>query len=451
MKILIIGDGKVGYAIAEQLSVEEHDVTIVDNNAHALSKAVAKLDVLCINGSGSSIATLKEADIEKQDLVILVTSSDEINMVCALLAHKLSNAHIIARIRNPEYAESESFIKDVLGIDICINPELSAANEISRLLRFPQAHSMESFFLGKVEIIEFLLTADAPILNAPLSQVAPKIPAHILISSVQRNDEIFIADGATELLAGDHIFVVGVPQEQLAFSRYLKQSKQKVRNVMIVGGSRIAYYLASQIQRMGMHVRIIEIDGQRCEKLYELLPNVLIINADGTEHDVLQHEGIEDMDAFVALTDRDEENIIAGMYALDVKVPKVIVKITRMYYTRLAQGMSTISPKNLTADRIVRFVRSIVNSEGNFVERLYHIAHGEAEAMEFTVGPGSRVVQVPLKNLRLKKGVLVAAIMHKSRVIIPRGGDMIREGDHVIIVTNGEYNFLDVNDILIGG
>lgn len=451
MRILIIGDGKVGHALAEQLSLEDHDITIVDNNAEALRRAVEKLDVLCVQGSGSSIKTLKEAGIGRMELVVAVTSSDELNMVCSLMAHSLCDARIIARIRNPEYADSEEFIKGVLGVDMAINPELAAANEISRLLRFPHAHSMESFVKGRVELIEMMLTSDMPVLGKRLAEITPTLSARVLISVVKRDDEVFIANGETVLEPGDHVYVIGEPQQTLAFARYLGLGRMKTRNVMIVGGSRVGFYLASQIMRMGMRTRIIELDEKRCEQLTQSLPEALVIRGDGTDHDLLEQERLEDMDAFVALTDRDEENIIAGLHALDVGVPKVVAKVTRRYYARIAQGISTISPKDLTANRIVRYVRSIVNSKGSFVERLYRVAEGRAEIMEFTATRSSRLLETPLRALRLKKGILIATIVHKGHITIPYGNDMIHEGDSVIICTNGQDVFLDLNDILIGG
>ena len=450
MRILIIGDGKVGHTLASQLSNENHDIVIVDNNAEALRKAVEKLDVLCIQGSGTNQSILREAGIEKIDLVIAVTSSDEVNIVCSLLAHKLSRALIITRIRNPEYVESEAFIKDALGISMCMNPEQSAANEIFRLLRFPQAYSIESFVHGLVDMIEFQLTADCPILGRPLSEIMKSIPAKILISIVKRNHEIYIANGNTILEAGDHVYVVGESRQNSAFSRFLGLSDQKIRNVMIVGGGRIAYYLAQQLRRLKMRTRLIEKDPHRCEQLYHLLEEVLIINGDGTDYDLLDQENLPDMDAFISLTDRDEENIIAGLHALDSNVQKVVVKVTKGFYSKITKGLSIISPKDLTANRIVRFVRGVVNSEGSFVESLYRIEEGKAEVMEFKVKSSSHVTNTPLRLLDLKPNILVAAIVHKDRITIPFGDDIIREGDSVVIVTNGEYMFLDLNDILIG-
>jgi trk system potassium uptake protein TrkA len=448
MKILIIGDGKVGYTLAEQLSMENHDVTIVDNNEKALSKAVENLDVLCIQGSGSSRTTLQEANVGDKDLVIAVTSSDEINMVCCLLSRKLSDARIIARIRNPEYMESEDFIEEAIGIDMQINPELTAAEEISRLLRFPHAISRESLADGRIEFIEFALNADSPILGVQLLDVMPKLRLRTLICLVSRGGEIFTANGATVLEDDDHIFIAGTPEDNMAFARYLGYKYKKIRTVMIVGGSRIAHYLAERLEYLGMNTKIIELDMNRCEKLHQFLPDSVIINGDGTDHELLKQEQIELMDAFVALTDRDEENILAGLYAQDCEVPKVIVKVTRPYYNRIVGDLSTINPKDLTASLIVRYVRSMVNSEGSFLESLYRVAHGGAEAMQFTAGASARMLQKPLSQLKLRKGLLVAAIIHKGHVTIPGGNDVIHEGDKVVIVTSENRMFIDINDIM---
>lgn len=450
MKILIVGDGKVGYALAEQLSTENHDVTVVDNSAKALTKALQSLDVLCVRGSASSKQTLLEAGVDKADLVIAVTSSDEINMVCALLAHKLGNARIIARIRNPEYTDSEDFIKDALGIDLCINPELAAAGEIARLLRFPSAHSIEIFARGRVEMVEFPLTAQSPVVGKELSELLPKLPIPVLISLVQRGEETFTPHGGTVLRAGDHIYVIGTPPQNTQFARYLGFIQKKIKNVMIVGGSRIAVYLAQGLLRYGMRPHIIERDEARSRELCELLPKALIVCGDGTDYELLEQESLREMDAFIALTDRDEENIIAGLHAKEC-VDKVVVKITRDYFARLAEGLSTINPKRLTAERIVRYVRAVVNSEGSFVEQLYRVAGGRAEALQFTAGREAQVVGIPLRDLALRPGILIGALIHDGVVVIPHGEDRIEQGDTVIILTTGDRVFLDINDILQEG
>ena len=450
MKILIIGDGKVGYAIAEQLSLENHDITIVDNNEKALNKAVDKLDVLCVQGSASSKSTLLEAEVDKMDVVIVVTSSDELNMVSAMLANKLSDARIIARIRDPEYIESEDFIKETIGIDMLINPELTAAGEISRLLRFPYAISRESLASGRVELIEFPIPENSPVINSEISVLLSKLKNHSLICLATRGGKIFTPDGSTRLMQGDHIFVIGMPYQNVAFTNYLGFTSKKIRTVMIVGGSRIAYYLASQLEEIGMTARIIENDQARCNELLKHLPNSVIISGDGTDHDLLEQEQITLMDAFVALTNHEENNILTGLFAKDCEVPKVVIKVTRPYYSRITEGMSTINPKDLTAGRIVRYVRSIANSEGSFVERLYRIAGGQAEALQFTVkNSSSLVIGKPLKTLKLKKGLIIAAIIHKDRTFIPHGDSVIHQDDTVIIVTSERHTILDINDILM--
>ncbi len=450
MRIIIVGDGKVGHALAEQLSNEGHDVVVVDSNAEALRKAIEKLDVLCIQGSGASADTLREAGVKEADIFIAVTSSDEMNMICCLMAHKMGAKKIIARIRNPEYANTESMLRDDLGIDLTINPELFAAGEISRLLRFPHAHSIETFARGRVEMIEFLVGADAPNIGKPLRLLRPTMPCHVLFAVVVRGDEVLIPDGDFAAQEGDHLHIVGEPTQTLLFAKYMGHVPHKVRTVMIVGGSRIAFYLARQLHKLGMRARILELEEKRARQLSALLPEAVVILGDGTDQDILDQENLRDMDAFVALTDRDEENILAALHAKDAGVGKAVAKVTRTHYARLAEGVSVISPKDLTADRIVRYVRAMVNSEGSFVERLYRIVGGQAEAVEFCAHSGSRILGVPLKDMRLKSGVLVAAIVHKNQIVIPFGNDVVREGDTVIIVTKG-LQLTDLNDILIGG
>lgn len=451
MRILIIGDGKVGYALAEQLTNEQHqnhEVTIVDNSAAALHRAVEKLDVLCVEGSGSSISTLKEAGVERADLFIAVTSSDEINMISSMMAHRLGAGRIVARIRNPEYATNDDFLRNALGIDMSINPELNAANDIARLLRYPHAHSVESFVRGRMEVVELELDEHSPILGVTLAELRPTLPARILFGAVQREDEAFIPNGDTVLMEGDRIFVIGEPQQQMLFSRHLKHDRRRIRDVMIVGGSRIGFYLAKQLPSSRMRCVLIESDLKRCDQLSRLLPDAVVIHGDGTDQELLDQERLEEMHAFIALTDRDEENIIAGMYARDIGLRRVIAKVTRSNYERLAKGLSLISPKDLAASRIVRYVRAMVNSEGSFVEKLYRILRGEVDVMEFTAGKSAHLLGTPLKNLRLKKGLLVAAIVHKGQIVIPFGDDMIREGDSVVIVTGSGQAFIDLNDIL---
>ncbi len=447
MRIVIVGDGKVGFALAEQLSLEDNDVVIVDSNAQALRRAVEKLDVMCIRGNGANEDVMREAGVDKSDLFIAVTSSDEMNMVCCLRAHKMGAGRIVARIRNPEYARSEKFISEDLGIHMTINPERYAASEISRLLRYPHAHSIETFAQNRVEMIEFIVAENAPVANISLKELSPKIPARVLFCAVERAGEVTIPGGDFVLKVGDHIHVAGEPAQMMAFARYMGHVKRRVRSVMIVGGSRIAYYLAAQIHEMGMRSLIIEIDEERCGELAALLPDAVIVAGDGTDQDLLEQERIDEMDAFVALTDRDEENLLAALQAKERGLPRVVAKITRMRNLRIANDISLISPKDLTANRIVRYVRALRNSEGSDIEKLYRILGGQAEAMEFTAQHPLGLLGVPLKHVKLKKGVLIAAIVHKGHITIPFGEDVVREGDTVIIVTKGSM-LMDLNDIM---
>ena len=447
MRIVIVGDGKVGFALAEQLSLEDNDITIVDSNADALRRAVEKLDVLCIHGNGASETTMREAGVHEADLFIAATSSDELNMISCLRANKMGAVHIVARIRNPEYAASEQFIHDDLGIDLTINPELYAASEISRLLRYPYAHSMETFAQNRVEMIEFIVGEDAPLIGKSLRQLTPAIPARVLFCAVRRGDDVTIPDGNFIIEKGDHVHVAGEPAQVLLFARYMGYVKRRVRSAMIVGGSRIAYYLANQVNELGIRTTIIEQDAARCNELAELLPGSVIVLGDGTDQDVLEQERIDEMDAFVALTDRDEENIFTALQARDRNIPRAIAKITRINYMRVASELTLISPKDLTASRIVRYVRALRNSEGSFVEKLYRIVGGHVEVMEFVAQNTARLLGIQLKNMRLQRGVLIAAIVRGDRITIPFGDDMVRQGDTVIIVSKGR-TITDLNDIL---
>ncbi len=449
MKIVIAGDGKVGYALAEQLSAEGHDITIVDSNAKALRRAVEKLDVLCVQGNGANEDILREAEVDKSDLFIAVTSSDEMNMICCLRAHKMGAQRIVARIRNPEYARSESFIRGDLGIHLTINPEFFAASEISRLLRYPYARNVETFALGRVEMVELDVKPASPIDGKSLKELTPKIPARVLFCAVTRGDGVTIPGGDFVLRAGDRVHVAGEPAQVVAFTRYMGFINKKVRSLMIVGGSRIAYYLADQIHPLGIRTTIVENDSARCEELAPLLPDAVIVNGDGTDADILEQERLEEMDAFVALTDRDEQNILLALHAKELGVPRAVAKITRVNYERISGSVTLISPKDLTANRIVRYVRALQNGEGSFVEKLYRVAEGRAEVVEFTAQNSARLLDIPLKHMKLKKGVLIAAIVRRGHITIPFGEDVVREGDTVIIVTKG-YALSDLNQILSG-
>lgn len=450
MKIIVIGNGKVGYTLAQKLSAENHDLVIIDENVPALRRADDFLDVMCVRGNGASISVLLEAGVREAGLVIAVTDSDEVNIVCCLLAKKLGAQHTIARMRNPEYSNDSDLYKQEVDLDMIINPELAAAQEISRILRFPFAAQIETFARGRVEMVGFRVFQRDPIIGIPLSSLVKKFSANILFCAVERSGKVTIPDGSSVIQPDDEVYVMGEHQDLSHFFRFLGHASLIVKNILIIGGSRISVYLAWEMHRFGVTVRIIEQDDKKCQHLSELAPHALIIHGDGTDQRLLESENLRSADAFIALTNRDEENLLSALYAQQCGVPKVIAKMTRMNYVQIIRQLgidSVISPKDITANRILRYVRALINSEGSAVESLYRLLDGSVEVLEFTANATTRFLNTPLRNLMLKKGLLVAAIVRGSKPIIPHGSDMIQQGDRVIIVSRSLF-LLDLNDIL---
>ena len=450
MRIVIVGDGKVGCTLAAQLTREGHDLVMIDKNPQALKNSTDTLDVIGVQGNGASYAVQMEAGVNKADLLIAATSSDEVNMLSCLLAKKLGARHTIARIRNPEYAGQLVFLKDELGLSMAINPEQAAAAEISRILRFPSATKIDVFGKGRVELVEFRIGEGSPLAGQQLSSLYARYKLKVLICAVQRAGQIYIPGGDFVLQQGDKVHVTASSREISTFFREIGLLKDRIRSVLIVGGGKISYYLARQLSEMGMRVRIIERDAQRCVELDERLPKVEMIHGDGTDQELLQEEGIADTDAFIALTDNDEENIILSMYANGLGVKKVITKINRITLPDILASVgleSVILPKFITADQIVRYVRAMQNSFGSSVETLHKIVNNQVEALEFIVRENASFLHRPLRELSLRENLLIACLIRQGRVIIPSGNDTIELGDNVVVITaNGQLN--DISDIL---
>ena len=450
MKIIIVGDGKVGFTLAEHLSREEHDVTIIDTSDNALQKASDTLDVMCIKGNGASLTALKEAGADTADLLIAVTNLDEVNMVCCLTGKRLGAKYTIARVRNFEYTAAQGMLKMGMGIDLLINPENDTAVEISRILRFPSAANIETFYRGRVELMSFRAREEDFFIGQPLSALSRKVrDLPILFCAAERNEEVLIPDGSFVPQVGDKLYLIGAPLGLHGFFELMGRYAPKIRNVFVVGGGRITFYLAALMERMNMKVTIVERKEERCRQLSALLPHTLVINGDGTDQELLESENMAANDAFVALTDRDEDNLIISLYALQKGLKKVVAKCNRQNYTGIVQHLgldSVISPKLITAGHILQVVRGMQNSKGSVMNALYRIAEGGAEAAEFAVNGTTRHLHTPLKDLRLKRGVLIAVIIHQGQVIIPVGSSVISSGDTVIIISRG-MGILDVNDI----
>lgn len=441
MKIVIVGDGKIGSTLAQQLSQENHDITVIDRESSTLEQTAQELDILCVEGNGATHSVQLEAGVDQADLLIAVTNSDELNLLCCLMAKKIGAHHTIARVRNPEYATELRLISEDLGLSLSVNPELTCSNEIARNLRIPSAIKSDTFARGHVELLKFQLAPDSPLVGKALMELPTVVKARVLICAVERGeDEIHIPSGPFRLQAGDRISLVAPMQEARAFFRQLGLETDPIRQVLIVGGGRIAYYLARQLLDAGLSVKIIERDYARCEQLSVLLPKATILHGDGTSERFLLESGLENTDAFVSMTGIDEENVLMSMYVRKAlpKV-KVITKLDRLSFRSILDNMdlgSVYNPRTSTANQICRFVRTMENSLGSSVETLYKLCDGKAEALEFRVAKGSAVCSIPLMELRLKPGILIAAINRGGRIRIPSGRDTIEPGDTVIVVTS---------------
>lgn len=449
LKIIIVGTGKVGKTFAAQLARAGHDVTIVDRRKEALDHVADIQDVMSLQGNGTTLAIQREAGVETADLLIAATSTDEQNLLTCLIAKRAGAAHTIARVRSPEYAKEITLIKEDLGLSLAINPELTCAQEMARVLRFPSAVKIDSFARGKVELMKYRIPKDSPLVGVRLMDLG-KFRADVLICAVERGREVTIPNGSFTLEAGDRISIIAKPKDASQFFRRIGALTSPVHRVMLLGGGRIAFYLASQLLELGVDVKIIEKDPNVAVSLAEELPDANVIQGDGTDHQLLSQEGIEDMDAVATLTGMDEQNILMSMYAGQVCKGKIITKINRDSYEDIVENMeigSVFYPRYVAAEVVERYVRAMENSAGSNVETLYSIVGDKAEALEFRVKDGSRVCGIPLQTLRTRPGILIGSIHRSGKVFIPRGQDTIESGDSVVVVTTLP-NLGDLDDIL---
>ncbi len=451
MNIIIVGCGKVGLTLAEQLCQEDHAITLIDTDQERLDDAVNAMDVQAVLGNGTSYQTQIEAGIKETDLLIAVTDQDELNMLSCLIARKAGNCQTIARVRNPGYYQDIGFIKDDLGLAMVINPEWAAAQDIFRLLQIPSALDVDTFDKGKVNMIRFKIEENSPLDGRNMMAINNMLGGKMLVCTRERDGEVVIPSGNTELRAGDKISVV-IPMAEIgSVLQRLRLRKKTIHSVLIAGGGNTAVYLTLMLQKAGLQVKIIENSIQRCEELAERVPKAHIIHGDSTDKQLLQEEGLRDAEAFVCLTGLDEENIMLALYAEKVSKAKVITKIGRISFEEVIDELplgSVIYPKNITAEVIVRYVRAMENASGNNVETLYRMLDGKVEAMEFVVRPGStNIIGVPLQQLGLKKNLLVCSINRKGKIITPTGQDAIQEGDIVVVVTTHK-GIRDLSDIV---
>lgn len=439
MNIVIIGDGKVGHKLAVNLSEENYDIILIDENEGKLKEALNQMDIFCITGNGVDVEVLKQAEVPHADLVIACTSSDEMNMLSCLLSKRLGAKHTIARVRSPLYYKQIDILKEDLHLSMAVNPELTAANEIARVVVFPEASKVETFMKGRVELVESVVQADSRLIGLSLAEVYQKFQIKILVCAVKRGNEVYIPDGQFVLQKGDRLHIAASHQNLKTFFRVVGRKMTKVKNVMILGGGHVCFYLAAQLLQTGMQVKIIERNLKRCEELCELLPKATIIHGDATNHEILLEEGLDHADALVALTGMDEENIITSLYAKSQGVGKVIAKVNEDTRAQMVESFgidSIVSAKSATADAIMSYVKARNNSYSNEnVETMYRLLNGKVEALEFIVKKESQYTNVPLKDLSLKKNNLIACIGRKRKIIIPNGDDWLEAGDSVIVVT----------------
>ena len=451
MKIVIIGIGKVGYKLAKNLSEDNYEVILIDKSEEKLKSAINTLDVNCFAGDGVSAEVQMEAGVPDADLVVACGPTDELNMLSCLIARRIGAKHTIARVRNPIYYQQIDILKKDLHLSMVINPELAVANEIARNLIFPAASKVETFVKGRIELVEFPIREQNPIIGYKLADLYRKFQIKLLICAVERGEEVYIPDGEFVLQEGDKLHIAATHKEIEQFFRKIGNRKIRVRNVMICGGGRVGFYLAKKLCAMGMQVKMIEHDRERCEMLCEELPKATVIQGDATDHDLLLEEGVKDADALIALTGVDEENIIMGLFAKKQGVEKIVAKVNEDSRARMVEGLgldSIVSAKTATADAIFGYVRARQNSlTSTNVEAMYRLVDERVEALEFIVEKETDYTDIPLKDLKTKPNNLIACICRKRQIIIPSGNDSMQVGDSVVIVTKSR-KVQDIRDIL---
>lgn len=450
MNIIIVGCGKVGRTLVEQLNNEDHDIVVIDENPERVQSICTEQDAMGITGNGINHETLIEAGIKSAHLLIAVTGDDEKNLLCCVIAKKAGHCQTIARVRNPIYNKEIEFLKKEFGLAMIINPELTAANEISRIFQFPSAIRVDSFAKGHVELLHFKVGKNSPLIHLKLFNLHQTLRTNVLVCTVIRGDEVIIPNGEFEFQESDVVSIASRRQDAIEFFEKIGIMKHRVQNAILAGGGKISYYLAKILLASGIQVTIIEVNQKRCEELCELLPKATIICGDATDQELLAEEGLEQTQGFAALTGLDEENILLSLYASDVANATTVTKINRITFHSVINQLnlgSIIYPQIITADYILKHVRSTSYSRNSNVETLYKLANGKAEALEFLIKADSAVAGIPLQKLRLRKNTLIGCIYRSRRVIIPSGQDAMMAGDSVIVVLSG-YRISDIKEIL---
>ncbi len=451
MKIVIVGCGKIGEVLVKSLSSEEHDVVAIDNNEQVINEINNIYDVMCVHGNGADSDVLLDAGVGNAELFIAVTASDELNMLSCFFAKQMGAQYTVARIRNADYNDSSlEFMCKNLSLSMPINPEQMAAKALYNILKIPSAVKIETFSTGSLEMIELKLKDKSILHGLKLSEMRNKFKANFLVCAVQRNGQVFIPSGNFTLQSGDKIGVTAKPAEIVKLLKEMNWMQKKAKHITILGGSRIAFYLAKRLLAAGNSVKIIDKDPVRCEEISEHLPKVSVVCADGTQPEILYEEGITETDAFVALTGFDEENILMSYFAYKNTVPKVIAKVNREELASIAENMGldcVVSPKKIIADVIISYARALQNSMGSKIETHYKLMDSNVEALEFNVSPEFKGLGIPLKNMSFKSDILIAGIIRDRQSIIPGGEDVILSGDKVIVIA-AQKGLRDLADIL---
>lgn len=450
MKIIIAGDGKVGSMLTRQLSAEGYDITLIDANPKVLESTEEMYDIMAVQGNCATMEVLEQAGVRDADLLIAATSADEINLLCCLTAHSMNKKlHTIARIRNPEYTDQIMKMREVFPLSLTINPEKQAAIEIERLLKYPGFLKRDTFAKGRVEIVELRVDADSPLCDHTLADMDSVVGCKVLVCAVLRDGSAVAPDGNYTLLAGDRIFVTAPTDTLETLLKNLNIITHKVKRVMLCGGGRLSYYLAKQLEKSGIAVRLIEQDYDRCVQLANMLPGVTVIHGDASDERLLESEGMDDCDALVTMTGLDELNMVISLQGTIRHVPQVITKLGRVDNSHILDRLpigSTISPKQLCCNTIVRYVRALRNQTGAALT-VHTIADGQAEALEFRVEEDTKHIGEPLKKLQLKRNVLIVCITHRGQQEIPGGDSYYEKGDTVIVVTSMDAVIYQLNDI----
>lgn len=450
LTIIIVGCGKVGTTLIEQLSKEGHDITIIDKDASKIQEMTNLYDIMGLVGNGASYSVQMEAGIENTDLIIAVTDSDELNLLCCTVAKRVGNCAAIARVRTPDYSKEVGYLQEKLGLAMIINPELEAAKEASRILSLPTALEVNSFAHGQAELIKFKIPKGNTLDGMTIASLGRNIATNILICAIEREGEVYIPSGDFQMAAEDVISFVASSSVTKSFLEHIGFKTKQVKDTMIIGGGKAAYYLAKRLIHMGISVKIIEKKQARCEELSILLPKAIIINGDGSDQELLKEEGIAYTESFVPLTGIDEENVLLTLHARQISNAKIITKINRSTFKDVISQLdlgSVIYPRYITSEAIIAYVRAKRDSGNSNIETLYHMFDHRAEAIEFRVEEASDVTDVPLKDLSLKKDLLVSCINRNGSILIPSGQDCIKVGDTVMIVTT-HTGFNDIQDIL---